>query len=300
MKSVMQDQREKSKVICPYIREADYAVRRPWVIHERRLLDYLVVYIQQGLCKVIVEHQTFLLRPGQFFLIQPDRLVKMEGLTDTTTPFVHFDVFYNSDRESSFPTKQGQLDLSAYLHLVQPTFYDAYHQSIPVVLHPKNPMKLAQLMLSLVEYFQHRDPIFQLKAQSVALDIIIMILEDHLPHDADLHVQSNSLHWMTSYFANNLSSPLQLEDMAKRANLSTSWFNVLFKRTYGMSPYQFLLKMRIDHAKELLATTQHSLEEISAYCGFADIHHFAKTFKLKTGTSPGLYRSSVDKRLEDS
>jgi transcriptional regulator GlxA family with amidase domain len=57
-----------------------------------------------------------------------------------------------------------------------------------------------------------------------------------------------------------------------------------------MPPHRYLLELRIKHAKELLATTGLNLQEIAAYCGFADIHHFSKAFKKAIGLPPGEFR----------
>ncbi|TXK72271.1 helix-turn-helix domain-containing protein [Paenibacillus sp. N3.4] len=96
--------------------------------------------------------------------------------------------------------------------------------------------------------------------------------------------------WITSYFSYHLSNPLNIDAMAKRAHLSPSRFNDVFKRQYGVTPHQYLLDMRINHACELLHRSELSQEQITQYCGFSNIHHFSKTFKKKKGKSPGAYR----------
>ncbi|MFC5401647.1 helix-turn-helix domain-containing protein [Cohnella soli] len=50
-----------------------------------------------------------------------------------------------------------------------------------------------------------------------------------------------------------------------------------------------LIKLRIQHAAELLRDGV-SLQKTSEYCGFADIHHFSKTFKSEMGIAPGHYK----------
>ncbi|MBW7459838.1 AraC family ligand binding domain-containing protein, partial [Paenibacillus sepulcri] len=103
-----------SPPFVPYIRNSEYAIRRPWDYPERRLLDYLLIYIQEGICQITVDRRVYRFEAGQFCLVQPGSLVVLEGLTDTITPYAHLDVFYNPERERSFATRPGQLDLSAY------------------------------------------------------------------------------------------------------------------------------------------------------------------------------------------
>jgi transcriptional regulator GlxA family with amidase domain len=88
--------------------------------------------------------------------------------------------------------------------------------------------------------------------------------------------------------------------MAARAGLSPSRFAARFKATYGMPPHRYLLEMRVAHAGELLRSTPLSQEEIAAYCGFADIHHFSKRFKRCTGMTPGAYRNVAEPKTGHS
>jgi AraC-like DNA-binding protein len=276
--------------IAPYIRESDIGVRRPWTHPERRLLDYLLIYVQEGRCRFTVDKVPYEFQSGEFCLIQPGVLNELEGLTDTVTPFAHFDIFYKPDREHSFPTRPGQVDLSSYLHLMQPRLNDLQGIQIPVRLHPRDPGKLRDSMLQMVGLWQNRDPLYQVKAQLKASEIVTAILEDHAEAKDYVRETDYSLSWIPSYLSYHLREHISIKDMAERAHLSSSHFSVLFKKRFGNSPHQYLLNMRIGHAQELLTSTSLPQEEIASYCGFADLHHFSKTFRMITGMTPGEWR----------
>lgn len=280
----------RQKAIAPYIRQSDYAVRKPWISHERRLLDYLIVYIQEGHCLFWVDNVPYDFYGGEFCLIQPGSLNTLHGLTDTVTPFAHLDIFFNPLREESFPTRPGQTDLSLYEHLLQPRLDDLFGESIPVKLQPREPVKFASVISQMVECWVQHDPIMEIRAQSFAFQLIATIIQDHVPHSLTMRTSPDSLNWITSYMSMHLAEPLSIEDMAKRANLSPSWFSTVFKRTYGVSPHQFLLSLRVNHAADLLRTTELSIENIAMYCGFADVYHFSKAFRKKMGESPTEFR----------
>ncbi|NOU87986.1 helix-turn-helix domain-containing protein [Paenibacillus sp. LMG 31460] len=279
----------KQHPIVPFVRQSEFAVRKPWSYPERRLLDYLFVYIQEGTCCFWVDHKKYMFQAGQFCLVQPGSLLILEGLTNTVTPYIHFDLCYNSEREQSFPTRPGQIDLSAYMNLMQPTINDLYGIQMPVHVHPSNPSKLKETLFQVVEYSQQQDPLIQLKTQHLVTEIIISLLETYYQA---AQTPVHSFNWITSYFSNHLSEPISLEDMANRASLSISRFSFMFKQRYGISPHQYLINMRVNHAKELLANTELSLESIALYCGFADLHHFSKMFKKRTGSTPGEHRKT--------
>lgn len=107
-------------VFAPFIRDADFAARSPWHTPARRLLDYLLIYVEQGQCVFEVENRRFELQPHDFCLVQPGQLVELRGLTHTVTPYAHFDLWFNARREQSFATRPGTLDLESYRALLQP------------------------------------------------------------------------------------------------------------------------------------------------------------------------------------
>lgn len=283
------DKLVRTHPVMPFIREADFAVRKPWVHPERRLLDYLLVYIQKGHCRFTVDHIVYDFHAGEFCFIQPGSLNHLEGLTDTVTPFAHFDLFYHPQREQSFPTKPGQIDLSQYHNLMQPRLDDLADTIVPVRLRPNDAVQFSHAMLQMVECWQVGTLAMQLKSQAHAINLFVMLLDSHLSSKPS-KTQSSPLNWVTSYLSLNMSERLSVENMAFRSNLSVSRFSVLFKREYGTSPHQFLLDLRIRHAQDLLVTTSLSVDSIASYCGFADIYHFSKVFKQKVGLSPMAFR----------
>lgn len=276
----------------PYIRHSDYAVRKPWYVPVRRLLDYLLIYVQEGECVFSADGVTHTFASGDFCLIQPNSLHELRGLTDTITPYAHLDIWYNPNREQSFMTVAGQTDLSPYTHLLQPRLNDIEGISVPVKFMPKRPIEFRDKLLDLVKCWHSADPLLQLEAQTLASQLMLTLLQDFSLTTPQTQAAMPSFNWITSYFTFQLGEPLSVDDMAKRANLSSSRFRDVFKRQFGMPPHRYLLELRIQHAKAMLATTGLTLAEIAAYCGFADVHHFAKAFKSRVGETPGGYRTS--------
>jgi AraC family transcriptional regulator len=88
----------------------------------------------------------------------------------------------------------------------------------------------------------------------------------------------------------NLSGRLSLGDLAKACRLSRAHFARAFKATTGVAPYQWLALRRIELAKDLLAGSGKSLEQIAEECGFADASHLSRVFARRVGASPGRWR----------
>ncbi len=92
------------------------------------------------------------------------------------------------------------------------------------------------------------------------------------------------------YIDTHLSSAIVLEDLASVLNISRYHFCHLFKQSFGIAPYQYILQRRVERAKQLLRRQELSLAEIALACGFANQSHFTKHFRQQTGSTPKQYR----------
>ena len=75
-------------------------------------------------------------------------------------------------------------------------------------------------------------------------------------------------------------------------NMSMTAYNKEFKEQMGMAPTKYIIKLKMDLAKELLETTTLSIKEISLMCGYTDFNFFSRSFKENTGVSPTEYRKT--------
>jgi AraC-like DNA-binding protein len=89
----------------------------------------------------------------------------------------------------------------------------------------------------------------------------------------------------------SIESPVNLEEMVKELPMGYSRFRKLFKETVGISPNQYLLELRLSKAKELLLSTNLSINEIAYQTGFESIFYFSRLFKKKNDLSPKDYRA---------
>ena len=83
--------------------------------------------------------------------------------------------------------------------------------------------------------------------------------------------------------------PLAVDDLAKTARMSRFHFSRLFRDETGQAPYQYLLRVRVAKAAEMLRGGHCSVTEAAFACGFTDLSRFARTFKKHTGKSPSNF-----------
>lgn len=93
------------------------------------------------------------------------------------------------------------------------------------------------------------------------------------------------------YIKDHFNEDLSVEKIASSINLSSSYFSKIFKETFSYSPYDYLLNVRLEKAKELLKSTTLSVLEIAYKTGFKSDANFIYFFKKETGISPLKFRN---------
>lgn len=159
--------------IVPYVRDASFPVRSAWYTASRRLLDYLLMYVQEGEMIAHVEGRGYAFRAGDFCLIQPGELHTLEGPSHTITPYVHLDVFHNPERESSFVIRSGRVDISGLEELLQPRLDQEAGIGVPTRFVPPQPAQFRDTMIKTIGIWQRRDFLGQLESQYLATGLIL-------------------------------------------------------------------------------------------------------------------------------
>lgn len=103
------------------------------------------------------------------------------------------------------------------------------------------------------------------------------------------------LHKAVNYLRENLSTKVQLEDVAAHVGLSRSYLSTLFKTELGETFTDYLNTMRIEKSKELLLNPELTLADIAGLAGYSDQSYFTKKFAQLVGMSPGRYRKKRGK-----
>lgn len=168
-------------------------------------------------------------------------------------------------------------------------------------------LKLAQLprhftardphLLALVDLIQQEGirqaGLGQLYAQSICLALLSHLWGNYArSHIRDLPggMSRAKVRAMTDFIWAHLGDDLSLDVLADQADLSPSHFSASFRRATGVSPYQYLLKARIERSKELLRSGDCSTTEVALATGFSSASHFATAFRKMTSLTPSAFR----------
>lgn len=95
------------------------------------------------------------------------------------------------------------------------------------------------------------------------------------------------------YMEDRLDQEITREELAGLYHMNPVYFSRAFQRIYKLTPMQMLRKLRLQHAKQLLESTDYTMEHISQRCGYYDASHFSKVFHSVYGKGPAEYRKSI-------
>jgi AraC family transcriptional regulator len=174
----------------------------------------------------------------------------------------------------------------------------------PVILVPqmrRRDMLLVHTLKSLLETTQRvpQNPVTELYQESLVTTLVLHLATHYsqpINHQTTGMVRgvkplsSLQLHKVSSYIAEHLSQSISLADLAQVIGFSSSQFSLRFRDTTGQTPHQFVTAVRVEQAKELLVTSQHTPADVALLTGFADQSHLTRHLRRSLGVTPGDLR----------
>lgn len=123
------------------------------------------------------------------------------------------------------------------------------------------------------------------------------LLENILQHAREKSYDSDEemIKSIIYYIENNFDKNLTVNALADKYNIDGKRFYYIFQKCVGMCTKQYIMKCRINRAKELLIHEIYSIGEIASIIGYEDAFHFSRIFKKNTGLSPSDFRNKFGK-----
>lgn len=162
----------------------------------------------------------------------------------------------------------------------------AYLPERPDVLHG---FDVALAMERILNLARSRDVSYEEMVDRIALEVhrILIRAKNYTPQSA----QSLPVR-IKGFIDENLTQPLQLDEMAQRFGYSKNHLINVFSTAYSLTPYAYYEKQKMLTARELLLCTSAPVSAISAQMGFDTPQYFSKRFKRYFGVTPSRLRKS--------
>ena len=159
-------------------------------------------------------------------------------------------------------------------------------------IDPEGMPRLLELLGQLEEVLKGRECGYQFGSMALFMQVVHFIAKAVGAKLSDVKSASAGLAQALGCLHRRFADPgLTVEELAATASMSMSTLLRHFKRQTGCAPKEYLLKLRLQAACELLASSALSVSEIAGRCGFEDSNYFSHKFKKKLKLSPGEYRN---------
>lgn len=134
-------------------------------------------------------------------------------------------------------------------------------------------------------------PVPAMQAEEAILSLFARIFESCrlLPAAEAARDDNRRVALAIDYFTANIDRQLALAEVAQLAGCTDFHLIRLFRATKGVSPHTYLVQLRLEHARKLLAAGC-PIADAALQSGFADQSHLTRLFKARFGVTPGLYR----------
>ena len=161
-------------------------------------------------------------------------------------------------------------------------------------LYSDNSGEVCKTLLEIEEEMRYQRPCFSVIVKYRLFSALTTILRNHPGVNYQKTVKATdhltqSIKLSIDYIQRNFERKLTLEELARVACLSPTYFSYIFKKLNGISLWKYINIKRVERAIEILKSENVSKLEIAERCGFSSSSNFYKTFFAITGKTPSNY-----------
>ncbi len=230
--------------------------------------DFQIIYIQNGTADFNVNNCKIPVREGSVVVIYPDQKQQYEykrnGSTDVY--WLHF-----SGYKAEAFLKDVPFDQNGIINLGMNSDF-------------------SNIFKKIIRELQHKDVYFEQMCQEYFKELLLLFKRQSYNSSNCIYKHYALIKTIEQDFIHNYNLNIQINEYAKKYNVSTCWFIRIFKSKTGISPQAYINEIRIQKSKEYLLSSDFNISQISNNVGFENPMYFSRLFKIKTGISPSGYR----------
>jgi len=228
------------------------------------------------------------------FDYQPGQMLVLPSYTKMLIDFPEASVHNPTQCTALVISKEKINSILNYLNEFNPK-----HQLIgewkfdPNLFHLYNTPELTELLNKFFKIMMGNNALKNVYADLTFKELMIRLLQAQSLLALDINRATNSvlLH-LKDFVRKHITEKISLESLQKVAHMSKSSLTRMFKDELGVTPMEYVINQRLQHAKELLRMTK-SVKESCFGAGFTDVNYFVRIFRRKEGMTPGAYVLSL-------
>lgn len=214
---------------------------------------------------------------------------------------------YEAEQNFIRAVSQGQL-LKAQLHMPKFSTANLEQRTTDSIRNLKNYTIILNTLLRKAAEMGSVHPFhidnlssrFARKIETITSEKEAQHLQQEMVHKYCLLVQNHSIRGYSPLIQKvitqidaDLTADLSLKTLSALLNINSSYLSTLFKKETGSTLTEYVNRKRIEHALQLLNSTNMQIQTVAQHCGVSDVNYFTKLFKKQIGKTPKEYREDV-------
>lgn len=232
-----------------------------WHINSEFVNGYDITYIVEGKAKYNIDGKSYDLGQGDLIFLTDG--TRREAVTFPHNTFQ----FYNVCFSQLTPGTKSKL----------PVF--------PLTTHITLRRDIIDLFRELHISWSEQQEGYVMKTRALLL-LIIHRFSELLIYNINSTPGDYRINKMLQIIEKRYAEKITVKELAQQVNLDEAYFGFLFKKETGLTVHQYINKIRIKNAEAMLQSGDYKIYEIADNCGFSDVVHFYKSFKVLHGFPP--------------
>lgn len=273
------------RILKSFIYSQGENLQKGYRLKERYVYDYEIEFFTYSDGSMFIDDKHYFIKKGDVVFRKPGQYT--QGIMPYSCYIACIDMLGNTGKDPLGYDFYAEQSFQNYC-------VNSLLEAIPPVYHPVHEKKYYYLFDSILKEFINPSKGSELILKSFTLNLLYQLYHDvtdpltnssipYTPH-------SNVVKRAMEYIEKNLDKKIPLSVLAELSDLSPNHFHRVFSQTTGLTPNEYITKLRIDKAKDLLVRTNSPVSEISLQCGFENIPYFSYLFKKHINMSPGEFR----------
>lgn len=241
--------------------------------------EHTLIYIHSGELEITERNRKTILRPGDCAFMRRDHLMWLQKRVGTDTPYRSIVLKFSRDFLREFYQTLNPREIPA----------DAKRDKSSLHVFPSNRIDIRSLFESVIPYFDAEtvpaDEILKLKMTEALYAIL----------NTDINLYASLFDFVepwkidiVDFMERNYMNDLSMNEMAYYTGRSLATFKRDFKKVSELTPQKWLIRRRLEAARELIHKGGRKVSEICFDVGFKNLSHFSKLYKEMYGMAPTL------------
>ena len=241
-----------------------------------------LVYVRRGGGIHLIHDRPYPIIAGDVYLMQPGEAHAY--IVDRDVVHIYNLLF---QPELFLPSDWQQLSVLPGLAPFLATASSARHK---LTLRPPHDHAIEALCERIARELDHRESGFALLARALTMELLLTLNRLAVAYHGVDGLAPGPISTAVAYLHAHLTEPIAMEDLALETGLSANYLGERFRAELGQTVTDYLNRLRIDRARDLLDRTSDSITDIALSTGFDSISYFGKIFRRHTGHTPREYR----------